>query len=100
MGIPLGKPLKSDVRMGGSLQIESGQIRPDMVLRSRRIGFATLVLGSSAGLLALMAATLFSSGFDLTGGAMLLLFALTLPWTTIGFWNAVIGFSLMSFARD
>ena len=31
---------------------------------------------------------------------MLLLFALTLPWTTIGFWNAVIGFALMSFARD
>ena len=71
-----------------------------MVLRSRRIGFAALVLGSSGALLALMAATLFSAGLDLTGSAMLLLFALTLPWTTIGFWNAVIGFSLMSFASD
>jgi membrane glycosyltransferase len=31
---------------------------------------------------------------------MLVLFGLTLPWTTIGFWHAVIGFSLMCFARD
>src|SRR6185503_7819103 len=36
----------------------------------------------------------------LTGSAMLLMFALTLRWTTLGFWHAVIGFSLMSFARD
>jgi len=86
--------------MEESRQTASGQERAGITLRWRRIGFAALVLGSSAALLALMAATLFSAGFDLTGGAMLLFFALTLPWTTIGFWNAVIGFSLMSFARD
>jgi membrane glycosyltransferase len=68
-------------------------------LRRRRIAFAAAVAGSSAALLALMAATLFPAGPDAIGVAMLLLFALTLPWTTIGFWNAVIGFSIMTFAR-
>lgn len=69
-------------------------------LSRRRLIFATLVLGTSAALLALMAATLFVEAPDPLGIAMLLLFALTLPWTTIGFWNAVIGFALMSFSRD
>jgi membrane glycosyltransferase len=58
------------------------------------------VAGSSLALLALMAATLFPAGIDPAGAVMLLLFAMTLPWTTIGFWNAVIGFALMAFARD
>jgi len=74
--------------------------RSGTALRWRRIGFATLVIGSSAVLLALMAATLFTATPDAIGIAMLLFFSLTLPWTTIGFWNAVIGFSLMIFARD
>ena len=69
-------------------------------MRWRRLLFAALVLGSAVVLLGLMAATLFAVGVDAIGVGMLLLFALTLPWTTIGFWNAVIGFSLMSFARD
>ncbi|HEX2825781.1 MAG TPA: glucans biosynthesis glucosyltransferase MdoH [Burkholderiales bacterium] len=74
--------------------------RPGFTLRARRFAFAGLVLGSSLGLLALMAATLFPAGIDPVGAAMLALFAMTLPWTTIGFWNAVIGFALMAFARD
>jgi membrane glycosyltransferase len=69
-------------------------------MRRRRLGFAALVLGTSAGLIWLMAQTLFVKGPDPLGIAMLVLFALTLPWTAIGFWNAVIGFSLMQFARD
>ncbi|MFN7645433.1 MAG: glucans biosynthesis glucosyltransferase MdoH [Burkholderiales bacterium] len=69
-------------------------------LRTRRIGFAVLVLATSAALLALMAVATFPSGPDPLGLAMLALFALTLPWTTIGFWNAVIGLALMSAARD
>lgn len=69
-------------------------------LRGRRVLFASLVAGTSALLLGLMAATLFVEAPDPLGIAMLLLFALTLPWTTIGFWNAVIGFALMAFTRD
>lgn len=69
-------------------------------LRRRRIAFAALVILSALALLGLMAAVLFPQGPDPIGVAMLLLFALTLPWTAIGFWNAVIGFGLMHFARD
>jgi membrane glycosyltransferase len=69
-------------------------------LRRRRLAFAALVITSAAGLLVLMAATLFAQVIDAIGIAMMLLFALTLPWTVIGFWNAVIGFGLMHFARD
>lgn len=86
--------------MEGSLETAPAQEGAGNALRWRRIGFAALVLGTSAALLLLMAATLFSAGVDLAGAAMLLFFALTLPWTTIGFWNAVIGFALMGFARD
>ena len=69
-------------------------------MRLRRLGFASLVLASCAALLWLMAMTLFVAGPDPIGLAMLVLFGLTLPWTTIGFWHAVIGFSLMCVARD
>ena len=86
--------------MEESLATAQGQGRARIALRWRRIGFTALAIGSSTALLALMAATLFAAGPDVIGAGMLLLFALTLPWTTIGFWNAVIGFSLMSFARD
>ena len=86
--------------MEALLQSASGSRRMRIVLRRRRIAFALLVLTSSIGLLSLMAATLFPAGIDLSGTAMLFLFALTLPWTVVGFWNAVIGFALMSFARD
>jgi len=71
-----------------------------MPMRWRRRGFAALVIASSAGLFWLMARTLLVSGPDPLGIAMLGLFALTLPWTVIGFWNAVIGFCLMQFSRN
>ncbi len=71
-----------------------------MSMRWRRRGFAVLVATSAAGLFWLMTRTLSSSGPDPLGIAMLGLFALTLPWTAIGFWNAVFGFLLMQFSRD
>lgn len=71
-----------------------------MSMRWRRRGFAVLVVASAAGLFWLMARTLLTTSSDPLGIAMLVLFALTLPWTAIGFWNAVIGFSLMQFSRD
>ncbi len=86
--------------MEGSLQTPPEQQRTVSALRWRRAAFAALVLSSSAALLALMAATLFPAGVDTLGVVMLALFAVTLPWTTIGFWNAAIGFALMTFARD
>ena len=69
-------------------------------LRARRAGFAALVAASAAVLFVLMALALFPQGPDPLGIAMLLMFGLTLPWTTIGFWNAVVGLLLMRCARD
>jgi membrane glycosyltransferase len=66
----------------------------------RRAGFAALVLSTSGVLLWLMALTLFVERVDPVGLLMMFLFALTLPWTAIGFWNAVIGFCVMTFSRD
>src|SRR5688572_22015676 len=86
--------------MDSSLQSPPERQRNPSALRWRRMAFAVLVLSSAAALLALMAATLFPAGVDATGAVMLMLFAVTLPWTTIGFWNAAIGFAIMLFARD
>jgi membrane glycosyltransferase len=68
-------------------------------LQLRRIGFLTLCTLTGAGMLALMARALFVERPDALGVAMLLAFAVTLPWTVIGFWNAAIGFVLMVCSR-
>src|SRR5262245_26295710 len=86
--------------MDGSPEPAPREERADFTLHRRQIAFAAAVIASSLALLTLMAATLFTGAPDALGIAMLLVFALTLPWTTIGFWNAVIGLSLMGFSRD
>ena len=65
----------------------------------RRALFAALVTGSMLGLLWLAALALGPriSGLDI---ALIALFAVTLPWIVIGFWNAVIGLLIMRCARD
>jgi len=82
--------------------------RADVPIRSvagssiagRRVLFAALVAASLIGLLWLAATALSAGGFDAVDGIMLALFAVTLPWSVIGFWNATIGFLIMRFARD
>jgi membrane glycosyltransferase len=50
-------------------------------------------------MLELMAYTLSPGGLDAIDWLMIAAFAITLPWSVIGFWNALIGFSLMVFSR-
>ncbi|HXF87544.1 MAG TPA: glucans biosynthesis glucosyltransferase MdoH, partial [Xanthobacteraceae bacterium] len=69
-------------------------------LTARRALFAALVSITIIGLLGLMAYALSAGGFGLLDALVLFCFAVTLPWTVIGFWNAVIGFLVMRFARD
>ena len=90
--------MSNDTPAADRLAVASGNIRPSMTWR--RVGFAALVLSTSGALLWLMALTLFVDDVDPIGLLMLALFALTLPWTAIGFWNAVIGFAVMTFSRD
>jgi membrane glycosyltransferase len=69
-------------------------------LSTRRWGFLALVIATALTLFVMMGFTLFPEGPDGWGLVMLACFALTLPWTTIGFWHAVIGLGLMAFARN
>jgi membrane glycosyltransferase len=66
----------------------------------RRILFFTLVGLSMAGMIWLCALALSPDGFSPGDLLLVVLFALTLPWVVIGFWNAAVGFMLMRFAKD
>ncbi|WP_296810040.1 glucans biosynthesis glucosyltransferase MdoH [Thiocapsa sp.] len=72
----------------------------DAVMSRRRAIFFFSVIATIAFAIALMIATLSSGGFDLLDALLTLCFGLTLPWTVIGFWNAVIGFALMRRHRN
>ena len=69
-------------------------------MTGRRILFATLFVLTMAGSLALAALALSPGGFSALDVALLVLFAVTLPWMVAGFWNALIGFLIMRFSPD
>jgi membrane glycosyltransferase len=66
----------------------------------RRRLFATVVAATMAAMIWLMVVALGPGGFGLADLVLVVLFAITLPWTVIGFWNAVIGLAIMRFADD
>lgn len=68
-------------------------------VRWRRLGFAMATTTTFLAMLGLMAYTLAPGGLDIIDCLMLAAFAITLPWSVIGFWNALIGLSLMVFSR-
>ncbi|UHD15984.1 glucans biosynthesis glucosyltransferase MdoH [Thiocapsa bogorovii] len=78
----------------------SGSEADAAMMSRRRVLLFFLIIGTIAFAIALMIATLSSGGFDLLDALLTLCFGLTLPWTVIGFWNAVIGFALMRRHRD
>ena len=69
-------------------------------LFGRRALIVVLFAATMAGSLALAALALSPGGLDAVDIALLVLFAVTLPWMVAGFWNAVIGFWIMRFAAD
>jgi membrane glycosyltransferase len=69
-------------------------------LTGRRALFTALVIATIAVVLGLTAYVLSGDGLDSLDLLILVLFAATLPWSVIGFWNATIGFLIMRFARD
>ncbi len=70
------------------------------VLHRRRLLYFALTSATAAGLLVLMALSLAAGGFGFLDGLMLLFFAITVPWTVIGFWNATIGLLIIALRRD
>ncbi|WP_417770379.1 glucans biosynthesis glucosyltransferase MdoH [Stappia sp.] len=69
-------------------------------LALRRAGFLALVLGTVAALTTLLGVSFRDNGISWAEALMMACFLLTLPWTAIGFWNAVIGLALMRLSRD
>jgi membrane glycosyltransferase len=77
--------------MAAHLQLDT----PPEHYRPRRLVFAFLVGLTVAAGVGLMAATLRPGGIDSWDALILCCFALTLPWTAIGFWNAIIGLAIL-----
>lgn len=69
-------------------------------LTMRRFLFLALCLASFALLAAMMVITLSPNGYGVLDIVMIGSFLVTLPWTIIGFWNAVIGLGVMRLSRD
>jgi len=66
----------------------------------RRWLFAALVSSTVLGVATLLVETLSIGGIDAVDLAMILCFTITLPWTTLGFWNAVIGLIILRTSAD
>jgi membrane glycosyltransferase len=66
----------------------------------RRFGLAALVTLTISALIALMVMTLLRGGYDWLDFGLTVCFLVTLPWTVIGFWNAVIGLCIMRLSRQ
>src|SRR6476646_6181719 len=67
---------------------------PDQ-LTARRVFFTLVVLASMVGLVWLLSFALSAGGFGMLDAILVLLFAVTLPWSVIGFWNATFGLFIM-----
>ena len=72
----------------------------DKRIVGRRLLLAGLLASTIAAMLALAVRALSAGGWGAADTLLLICFAMTLPWTVIGFWNAVIGFCVMRFTRD
>ena len=72
----------------------------NLTLRWRRLIFGLLVGATAAAAIAVMVRILCAGGLTLVEAGMLFCFSMTVPWITIGFWNAVIGLFLSLVSRD
>lgn len=69
-------------------------------LSVRRWAMATGVAASYAILACAFVAVVSANGWTLAEIAMFACFLISAPWIIVGFWNALIGFVVMRFARD
>ncbi len=80
--------------MGAGLSVTSRR------MTARRILFLGLVSSTILALVSALTYVFAADGLRAIEIAMITVFALNTPWMVIGFWNAVIGFSLLHFKRD
>jgi len=82
------------------LSDNSGSVSAIRPMTARRIIFFSLLTISFLALSGLMIATLSPGGYSVLDLVVLGCFLITLPWTIIGFWNAVIGLLVMRLSSD
>src|SRR5258708_2830949 len=83
-----------------STRNEGATEAPPAPLVRRQALFFALVALSIVALVWLLVVALSVGGFGAADCALAAMFAVTLPWTVISFWNATIGLLIMRFARD
>jgi len=83
-----------------SARNEAAVSAPPVPLGARQVLFFALVAISIIALTWLCALALSAGGSGVIIVALTALFAVTLPWTVISFWNATIGLLIMRSARD
>jgi membrane glycosyltransferase len=83
-----------------STRNEGATVAPPVRLGWRQALFFALVGLSIVGLVWLFVVALSVGSFGAVDFALVAMFAITLPWTVISFWNATIGLLIMRFARD
>jgi membrane glycosyltransferase len=86
--------------MKAMLESHAPETLTDAPPTARRIVFFTLVGLTITAMIWLLVLALSAGGFSPVDLLLVILFALTLPWLVIGFWNAAIGFVIMRFASD
>lgn len=69
-------------------------------LTGRRLVFAVLVLATIVAAIWGLARILGQDGVSVVDGLILAAFIVTLPWTVIGFWNALIGLAILRLHPD
>jgi membrane glycosyltransferase len=69
-------------------------------MAGRRLLFAALMAVTMIGSIVLAALALSPAGFSTIDITLIVMFAITLPWTAAGFWNAIIGFLILRFSSD
>ena len=69
-------------------------------IKYRRLMIALLVGGTIAAAVGFMTKLLSLNGWGLSDTIMVALFALTMPWVALGFWNSLIGLILLRKDRD
>ena len=75
-------------------------IASDLTITFRRVIFFVLSLGTALLMLYLVHQTLAATIPLVIRIIILVLFALTLPWMVVGFWNAIIGLLICQFVKD
>lgn len=92
-------PLRIDPPLSDTRYTPGGFQETQKILQ-RRIAMAGLTLTMIGGLLYVLARVLGSDGWTVLDVAIFASFAISSPWTVMGFWNAVIGFVILHFAKN